>query len=150
MRVVIQRVLHSKVTINDNIQRKIGHGLLIFVGINELDNEIDIEWVTRKILQLRIFNDEFGVMNKNINDVNGEIMVISQFTLYASTKKGNRPSYSNAAKPEKAIPIYEYFVKYFERIFTKKIETGEFGANMRIELLNDGPVTIIIDSKNKE
>ena len=150
MRAVIQRVLHSKVVVNKTFERKIGQGLLIFVGIEDTDNNEDIEWLTSKIIQLRIFNDHETVMNLSVADINGELMVISQFTLHASTKKGNRPSYMRAAKPEKSFPIYKNFVSVLSTKFGKPVLTGEFGADMQIELTNDGPVTILIDSKQKE
>jgi len=151
MRAIIQRVLKSKVLIQNRIKRKIGKGLLIFVGIENGDNEEDILWLSGKIIRLRIFNDEFGVMNKCILEIGGEIMIISQFTLHASTKKGNRPSYIKASKAEYAIPIYDKFVRQI--IFDyekKKVITGEFGMDMKIELINDGLVTIFIDTKNRE
>lgn len=150
MRTVIQRVKNASVTIDEKIKSKIGIGLLIFVGIEDKDTNEDIEYLSTKISQLRIFNDENGVMNNSVLDVNGEILVISQFTLHASTKKGNRPSYIKASKPEIAIPIYEKFCKLLEEKIGKQIGTGEFGADMKVELLNDGPVTIILDSKNKD
>lgn len=151
MRVVIQRVLKSKVIIQSKIERKIDKGLLIFVGIENNDNEEDILWLSGKIIRLRIFDDENGVMNKNVLEVNGEIMIISQFTLHASTKKGNRPSYIRSLKAEYAIPIYNKFVQQIKIDYNKKkVITGEFGMDMKIELINDGPVTIFIDTKNKE
>ena len=150
MRCVIQRVSEASVTIDGKIKSSIGLGLLVLIGIEEEDNADDIEWLCGKISKLRIFNDEDGVMNTSVMDVNGGILLISQFTLHASTKKGNRPSYLKAAKPEFAIPMYEKFISQMERETGKKIFTGEFGADMKVRLLNDGPVTIIIDSKNKE
>ena len=150
MRVVIQRVTHASVTIDQKIKSKIGNGLLILVGIEERDTHEDVEWLAGKIVNLRIFNDENGVMNKSILDIEGEILAISQFTLHALTKKGNRPSYIKAAKPETAIPLYENFCVKLESLLGKTIGTGEFGANMQVELLNDGPVTICMDSKNRE
>ena len=150
MRVVIQRALESSVTINKTTVAQIQKGLLIFVGIEEADTKIDIDWLTSKISNLRIFEDENGVMNLSIKEINGEMIVVSQFTLHAATKKGNRPSYIKAAKPEVAIPLYETFVKQMELELNKKIQTGQFGADMKVTLINDGPVTIIIDSKNKE
>lgn len=150
MRVVIQRVSKASVTINEIINGKINQGLLILLGIEPEDTQTDIEWLCRKITNLRIFNDENGVMNKSVKDIDGGIMVISQFTLYASTKKGNRPSYIKSAKPEIAIPLYEKFLKCLEIEGERHIEKGIFGADMKVELLNDGPVTIIIDSKQKE
>jgi len=150
MRVVIQRVTQASVTIEGVCKSAIGNGMLIFVGIEEADAQEDIEWLCRKIVQLRIFDDEQGVMNKSVVDVNGDILVISQFTLHASTKKGNRPSYIRAARPEQAIPMYESFCRQLLQALGKEVGTGEFGADMKVELLNDGPVTICMDSKNKE
>lgn len=150
MRVVIQRVTHASVTINGVCKSSIGKGLMILVGIEDTDNEEDMEWLSKKITNLRIFDDEQGVMNKSVLDINGEILLISQFTLHASTKKGNRPSYIKAARPETAIPLYERFCEKLSLDSGKKIGTGEFGADMKVELLNDGPVTICIDSKNRE
>lgn len=150
MRVVIQRVLESSVTINNQVVAKINKGLLILMGIEESDAKEDIEWLTSKIANLRIFEDENEVMNRSIKDIEGEIIVVSQFTLHASTKKGNRPSYIKAAKPDVAIPLYESFVKQMESELGKQVQTGQFGADMKVSLVNDGPVTIIIDSKNKE
>ena len=149
MKIIIQRVSEASVLIDSKIKRAINQGFMILLGITIDDNREDIEWLVRKTLGLRIFNDEEGIMNKSITDVNGDILLISQFTLHASTKKGNRPSYLNAAKPEIAIPLYELFIKELETQF-KSIKTGEFGADMKVSLINDGPVTIIIDSKNKE
>ncbi len=136
--------------INGKTKSEIGTGLLVFIGIEENDNDEDIEWLCGKILRLRIFNDESGIMNLSVSDIGGELMVISQFTLHASTKKGNRPSYIRAAKPDIAIPLYEAFIRKLNREYHKEIKTGEFGAMMKISLLNDGPVTILMDSKNKE
>lgn len=150
MRAVIQRVEHANVLINNSISRKIGQGLLILVGFEDADNKDDIEWLTGKILRLRIFNDELGVMNKSIEEVNGEIMIISQFTLHASTKKGNRPSYIRASKPTIAVSLYENFIECIKNNFNNNVVTGEFGADMKVNLINDGPVTILIDTKNKE
>jgi D-aminoacyl-tRNA deacylase len=150
MRVVIQRVESANVLINSSIARKISNGLLVLIGFEDSDNIEDIEWLTGKILRLRIFNDDMGVMNKSIIEVNGEIMIISQFTLHASTKKGNRPSYIKASKPSIAIPLYEQFIISMKLSIENKVVTGEFGANMKVSLVNDGPVTIIIDTKNKE
>lgn len=150
MKTVIQRVSQASVTINNEKVANIGLGLLILVGIEDADSTEDIDWLTAKISQLRIFNDENGVMNCSVQDVNGDIIVVSQFTLHASTKKGNRPSYIKASKPDTAIPLYEAFVKSMEKSIGKKVQTGQFGADMKVNLLNDGPVTIIIDSKNKE
>lgn len=150
MKVVIQRVLSSSVEIDEKIVSQIQKGLLILVGIEDSDNQEDIIWLTSKIINLRIFADENDVMNLSVKDINGEIIVVSQFTLHASTKKGNRPSYIKASKPEIAIPLYESFVKQIEIELGKKVQTGIFGADMKVSLINDGPVTIIIDSKNKE
>ena len=150
MRVVIQRVSHASVTIGQKIKSKIENGLLVLVGIEDRDTNEDIEWLAGKIVNLRIFNDENGVMNKSVIEVGGEILAVSQFTLHAMTKKGNRPSYIKASKPEIAIPIYEKFCGEIENLLGKEIGTGEFGADMKVELLNDGPVTIWIDSKNRE
>lgn len=150
MKVVIQRVSQASVTINNEIVAIIDKGVLVLLGIEALDNQEDINWLTTKIANLRIFEDENQVMNLSLKDINGEIIVVSQFTLHANTKKGNRPSYIKAAKPEIAIPLYEAFVKQMELELDKQIQTGQFGANMKISLINDGPVTIIMDSKNKE
>ena len=149
MKAVIQRVKYASVTVNGIKISEIKHGFLLLLGVAENDASEDIVWLSKKIANLRIFNDEHGVMNRSLIDVNGEAIVVSQFTLQASTKKGNRPSYLRAAKPEKAIPLYEEFVKQFELEIDKKVQTGEFGADMKVELLNDGPVTIIIDTENK-
>lgn len=149
MKVVIQRVSKASVTIEDKKAASIANGLLILLGIVNEDSQDDIEWLTNKIANLRIFGDENGVMNKSILDAKGDVIVVSQFTLHASTKKGNRPSYIKAAKPDIAIPLYETFVKRLENHLGRPVQTGEFGADMKVELLNDGPVTIIIDSKNK-
>jgi len=150
MRAVIQRVSEASVTINNNVKSQIKIGLLVLLGIEENDNDKDIEWLIKKITQMRIFSDEDGKMNLSVQDINGDILVISQFTLYASTKKGNRPSYLKAAKPEISIPMYESFVQQLELGLGKKVQTGIFAADMKVSLLNDGPVTIIVDSKNKE
>lgn len=150
MRVVIQRVLRANVTINKTELRSIQNGLVVLLGIEEGEDEEDINWLCGKIARLRVFDDENGNMNKNVMEVNGSIMVISQFTLHASTKKGNRPSYIRAAKSEIAIPLYNKFLKQLRIEFTNEIVTGDFGADMQVELLNDGPVTIVIDTKNKE
>jgi D-tyrosyl-tRNA(Tyr) deacylase len=147
---VIQKVAQSSVTIEGIIKSSIGKGLLLLLGIEDADGEEDIQWLCRKILNLRIFNDDNGVMNESVLDHDGEILVISQFTLHASTRKGNRPSYIKAAKPDVAIPLYNRFVEVMEAGLTKKIGTGEFGAYMEVELVNDGPVTIIIDTKEKK
>lgn len=150
MKVVIQRVAKASVTINQIKVASIENGLLVLVGIITEDSQEDIEYLAKKIVNLRIFNDENQVMNKSLIDVNGDAIVVSQFTLHAATKKGNRPSYIKAAKAEIAIPLYENFVFSIEKGLGKKIQTGEFGADMKVEILNDGPVTIVIDSKNKE
>ena len=150
MKVVIQRVSKASVTIDEKKVANIKSGLLILLGIVNEDNQEDISWLVRKIINLRIFNDENGVMNKSLIDVNGEVIVVSQFTLHASTKKGNRPSYIKAAKPNVAISLYKNFISTLEKETNQKVQTGEFGTDMKVELLNDGPVTIIIDSQNKE
>ena len=150
MRVVIQRTKEASVTIDNQVISEIKSGILVLVGIEDIDTEEDIEWLTHKIVNLRIFDDEAGVMNKSILEVDGEIMVVSQFTLHASTKKGNRPSYIKASKPEFAIPMYNKFCQSVQKTLGKRIETGKFGADMKVALVNDGPVTIIIDSQNKE
>lgn len=149
MLAVIQRASEASVRINDEVRSKIGGGLVVLLGIEEADAEDDIHWLTRKIANMRIFDDEEGVMNKSLIDVDGELLLISQFTLHASTKKGNRPSYIKAAKPDQAIPLYEQFIKVMEATVGKGVETGEFGADMKVSLVNDGPVTIIVDTKNK-
>jgi len=150
MKVVIQRVSEASVTINNKVVADINNGLLVLLGIIDEDAEDDINWLCNKIANLRIFGDENGVMNNSILDVKGDVIVVSQFTLHANTKKGNRPSYIKAAKPDVAIPLYESFGKQLELSVGKKIQTGEFGADMKVHLVNDGPVTIIMDTKNKE
>lgn len=150
MRVVIQRVKQASVTIEDRVNAAIGQGLLVLVGIEDADNEEDIKWISSKLVQLRIFNDAQGVMNCAVLDIGGEILLVSQFTLQASTRKGNRPSYLKASKPPVAIPIYEQLVKQLTLDLGKPIGTGIFGADMQVALINDGPVTILMDSKNKE
>ena len=150
MRAVIQRVSRASVTVDEKIISEISNGLLILLGIEDADNQQDIEWLSRKIVNLRIFNDDKGVMNKSLLEVQGDALVVSQFTLHAATKKGNRPSYIKAAKPDVAVPMYENFVRQLENDLGKKVGTGIFGADMKVNLLNDGPVTIIIDTKNKE
>lgn len=150
MRVVIQRVKSASVSVSGKIKSEIGPGLLVFVGIEENDSSSDIEWLAAKIIQLRIFNDAAGVMNLSVKETGGQIMVISQFTLHAKTKKGNRPSYIKAARPEVAIPLYNSFIDALSNLAEKEIATGEFGAMMDISLVNDGPVTILIDTKEKE
>ena len=148
MRVVIQRVKEASVSINKIEHSSIGQGLLILLGVETSDTSKDIEWLCGKITQLRIFSDENGVMNRSVMEIDGELLVISQFTLHASTRKGNRPSYIRAARPEHAIPMYEMFISVLEKTTGKKIKTGKFGADMQVGLINDGPVTILIDSKN--
>jgi len=150
LKAVIQRVSHSSVTIDNQIVAEIQKGLLILIGIEEADSQEDILWLTSKIANLRIFGDENEVMNLSLKDINGDVIVVSQFTLHALTKKGNRPSYIKAAKPDIAIPLYEKFVHQMEIEIGKKVQTGQFGADMKVSLINDGPVTIIIDTKNKE
>lgn len=150
MKAVIQRVSQSTVTIEGEIFASIQKGLLILVGIEEADTKEDIEWLSSKIVNLRIFSDENEVMNLSVKDVNGDAIIVSQFTLHASTKKGSRPSYIKAAKPEIAIPLYNQFIQQVEKDLAKKVQTGQFGADMKVSLLNDGPVTILIDTKNKE
>lgn len=150
MRTVIQRVQHCSVTIDGQLKSNIGNGMLVLVGIEDRDTQEDIEWLCKKIANLRIFDDENGVMNRSVIDTGGEVMVVSQFTLHASTKKGNRPSYIHASKPDFAIPMYESFCAEMGLQIGKNVATGEFGTDMKIELLNDGPVTILIDSQNKE
>jgi len=150
MRVVIQRVKNASVSIEGRIKSQIDTGLLVLLGIEEADNQEDIDWLCRKIVALRVFDDEMGVMNRSIVDARGDIIVVSQFTLMSSTKKGNRPSYIRAARPEKAIPLYEAFCKHIADLLGKPIGTGEFGADMQVSLINEGPVTICIDTKNKE
>ena len=150
MRVVIQRVRRASVTVNKKIAGEIKEGLLVFAGFEDADTSEDIEWLSNKISQMRIFNDENGVMNKSVKDISGSILLISQFTLHASTKKGNRPSYSKASKGDVAVDLYEKTIAQLQTDLGKQIETGIFGADMEVELLNDGPVTIIMDSKHKE
>ena len=149
MKAVLQRVSSASVTISEKTVAQIDNGLLVLVGIEDADTQEDIHWLSQKIVNLRIFGDENGVMNLSVKDVDGDIIVVSQFTLHANTKKGNRPSYIKASKPEIAIPLYENFVQQMELELGKKIQTGKFGADMKVALVNDGPVTIIIDSKNK-
>nr|WP_313980661.1 D-aminoacyl-tRNA deacylase [uncultured Prevotella sp.] len=150
MRIVIQRVSHASVTINQQVKSSIGAGYLILLGIGKDDTEEDINWLVKKVIALRIFDDEMGVMNRSIMDVNGEILVVSQFTLMASYKKGNRPSWIHAAPHELSIPLYNRFCDALSEAMGKPVGTGEFGADMKVELLNDGPVTICMDTKNKE
>jgi D-tyrosyl-tRNA(Tyr) deacylase len=150
MRAVIQRVTQANVVINDSIRSAISKGLLILVGIEDADTAEDIIWLSSKVINLRIFNDAAGVMNESVKEQGGDILVVSQFTLHASTKKGNRPSYIKASKPPVAIPLYEQFVQQLQTDLGKPVFTGEFGADMKVSLLNDGPVTIVIDTKNRE
>jgi len=150
MRIVLQRVSQASVSIDNKIISAIKEGVLILLGIEDADTSEDIKWLCNKIVKMRIFNDENGVMNHSLQDIDGEALVISQFTLHASTKKGNRPGYIKAARPEVSIPLYEKFLREFEKTFDKKVEAGVFGADMKVSLLNDGPVTILLDSKNKE
>ncbi|MGM9679475.1 MAG: D-aminoacyl-tRNA deacylase [Bacteroidaceae bacterium] len=150
MRIIIQRVSRASVSIDSNVKSQIGKGLLILVGVEESDTQADVDWLTHKVAGLRIFDDENGVMNLSIKDVDGEILVISQFTLFASYKKGNRPSWLRAAKHDISIPLYESFCNSLSKSLGKSVGTGEFGADMKVELVNDGPVTICMDTKNKE
>lgn len=150
MRAVIQRVQHCSVTIDHKVVSSIQEGLLVLLGIEEADTSEDIQWLSKKIVNMRIFNDKAGVMNLSLLDINGEALVVSQFTLHAATKKGNRPSYIKAAKPDLAIPLYQLFIKQIEADLGKQIGAGVFGADMKVSLLNDGPVTILLDTKNKE
>ena len=150
MRIVIQRVSEASVRINGSVKGEIGKGLLILLGIEHDDTKVDADWLIQKVIQLRVFSDGEGKMNWSIRDVKGRFLVISQFTLHASTKKGNRPSYIRAARPETATPLYTYFLEKLEEQSETKVERGEFGADMKVALINDGPVTILMDSKNKE
>lgn len=150
MRLVIQRVTHASVTIEGKVKSAIGPGLLILVGVESADTTEDVDWLVRKVAALRIFDDEQGVMNRSVQDINGEALVVSQFTLFASTKKGNRPSWLKAAPHNISVPLYEAFCQRLSQAMGKPIGTGEFGADMKVELLNDGPVTILMDTKNKE
>ena len=150
MRIVIQRVSRASVTIDGNIKSAIGKGYLILVGVEESDSEADAEWLVKKVIGLRVFDDENGVMNLNIGQIGGDILVVSQFTLFASVKKGNRPSWLRAARHEISVPLYEFFCRRLEEETGKRVGTGEFGADMKVELVNDGPVTICMDTKNKE
>jgi len=150
MKTVIQRVLSASVTIDNQIVAQINQGLLVLIGVEDADNQEDINWLTSKIANLRIFADANDVMNLSVKDIDGEVIVVSQFTLHAATKKGNRPSYIKASKPEIAIPLYEKFISQFEIEIDKKVQTGQFGADMQVSLINDGPVTIVIDTKNRE
>ena len=150
MKVVIQRTTEASVTIDNKVTGQIGNGLLLLLGVAEDDTDEDIEWLSKKLSSLRIFSDEEGKMNLSIQDIKGDFLVVSQFTLHAKTKKGNRPSFIHAAKPEKAVPLYEKFKKVLAAVSGREVESGEFGADMKVALVNDGPVTIIIDTKNKE
>ena len=150
MKVVIQRVAHAGVRVDEKITGEIGAGLLVLLGIEDADDDADIQWLSNKLVNLRVFNDEKGIMNKSVKEIGGNILLVSQFTLHASTIKGNRPSYIRASKPEFAVPMYEKMIAQLEVDLGKKIQTGIFGADMKVELLNDGPVTIVIDTKNKE
>lgn len=150
MRAVIQRVSTASVTIHGEMKAAIGHGFMVLLGIEAEDTQEDAEWLCSKIAQLRVFADEAGLMNKSLSELIGEVLVVSQFTLHASYKKGNRPSFIKAARPEQAIPLYEYFIKTLSQLIAKPVATGTFGADMKVALVNDGPVTIIMDTKNKE
>jgi len=150
MRAVLQRVSEASVTIENTVVANINQGLVVLLGIEDDDTQDDVLWLSGKISKIRVFSDENGLMNKSIHDINGDIVLVSQFTLFASTKKGNRPGFTRSAKPEKAIPLYKAFIKQMVSDFGKEIQTGEFGADMKIALINDGPVTITIDSKSKE
>ena len=150
MRVVLQRVSEATVTVNTEIVGSIATGFMILLGIEQADTEEDIDWLCRKIIAMRVFSDEAGRMNKSLEEIAGELLVISQFTLHASIKKGNRPSFLQAARPEQAVPLYEKFIRSLELLTNKPVETGIFGADMKVSLVNDGPVTIVIDSKNRE
>lgn len=150
MRAVIQRVTHASVTIDGTLKSEIGTGFLVLLGIEDADTDEDLVWLSGKIARLRVFSDENDLMNLSLDDVHGDVLLVSQFTLFASTKKGNRPSYIRAARPEKAVPMYEAFIRQLQSEIQGKVVTGEFGADMKVDLLNDGPVTIIIDTKDKE
>jgi len=150
MRAVIQRVSSAEITINGKEKRHISKGLVVLIGIEDTDDQTDVDWLTAKIVNLRIFNDDAGIMNLSAKEINGDVLAVSQFTLHASTKKGNRPSYMKASKPDIAIPLYNEFIKGLQQQLGKGIQTGEFGADMQVALINDGPVTILIDSKAKE
>ncbi len=147
---VVQRVLEAAVTINESVRGQVDHGLLVLLGIEDADDQEDISWLSKKIVNLRIFNDEAGIMNLSLSDIGGELLLVSQFTLHASIKKGNRPSYIKAARPEAAVPLYQSFIETCQQQIEKKVQTGEFGADMQVSLINDGPVTIIIDTKDKK
>ena len=150
MKIVIQRVKHASVTIDETLKSRIGNGLMVLVGYENADGEEDIQWISKKIVNIRLFDDENGVMNRSVFDIEGEILLVSQFTLQACTEKGNRPSYIKAAKPDISVPLYERTIEVLEQMMGREIQTGTFGADMKVELLNDGPVTIIIDSKNRK
>lgn len=150
MRAVIQRVTEACCIVNNEVTGQIGNGFLVLLGIEDTDTTEDLEWLAQKIANMRVFGDENGLMNKGLTDIDGNILLISQFTLFASTKKGNRPGFTRAAKPEKAIPLYEEMIKQLSALLNKKVQTGIFGADMKISLVNDGPVTIIVDTKNRE
>jgi len=150
MRIVVQRVSEASVKINEKIVGSIAQGMMVLLGVETTDSQSDADYLIQKLLSLRIFNDSDGKMNLSIQDVSGELLIISQFTLHASTKKGNRPSYIRAARPEQAIPLYQYFIEQAQNQMKTKVETGEFGADMKVSLVNDGPVTIILDSQNKD
>jgi len=150
MRIVIQRVLHANVKVDNEVVGKINNGLLVFLGVAEGDAEEDVNWLAKKLINLRVFNDEDGKMNLSVNDIAGELLIVSQFTLHASTKKGNRPSFIKSADPKTGEKLYNYFIEHLTKEYQLKVDAGVFGAMMEIELLNDGPVTIIMDSKNKE
>jgi len=147
---LIQRVKHAEVTVSEEVIGQIGEGQLLLLGIEDEDSEEDVEWISRKAVNLRIFGDKDGIMNRSLIDISGEMLIVSQFTLHASTKKGNRPSYSKAARPEVAVPLYDHFIRACEELLGRDVERGEFGAYMEIDLLNDGPVTIIIDTKDRK
>lgn len=150
MKAVIQRVTEASCTVEDKITGAIENGFLVLLGIEDADGQEDLDWLAQKIVNMRIFSDEQGLMNKSLADIEGNILLISQFTLYAATKKGNRPGFTKAARPEKAVPLYEAMIEKLDTLLSRKVETGIFGADMKISLVNDGPVTIIIDTKNKE
>ncbi len=150
MRVVIQRVTEASVVVEGQTTGEIGHGLLVLLGIEDADTGEDVAWLSQKIVNMRIFGDEQGLMNRCVTDIGGDVLLISQFTLFAQTKKGNRPSFIRAARPEKAVPLYEHMIRSFETLLGKPIATGIFGADMKVRLLNDGPVTIVVDSKERE
>jgi D-tyrosyl-tRNA(Tyr) deacylase len=150
MRAVIQRVTHASCKVDDQITGEIGNGFLVLLGIEDADNQEDAEWLAQKIANMRVFGDENGLMNKSLADIDGNILLISQFTLFAATKKGNRPGFTRAARPEKAIPLYEEMKRQLSQLIRKEVQCGIFGADMKISLLNDGPVTIVMDTKNKE